>query len=91
VIPVSFTTVRRARRVRLTCEQRLFGIVVNACMFCGRWADGQFSLHRDGFSVGPELPLCSDCGGHETPTLGEIWDYTALPGVEGGYREANGE
>src|SRR5688572_24383288 len=44
------------------------------CSFCGDPAEGNYSIHRDGFGVGPEVPLCDDCGAHPRPTCGEIWD-----------------
>ena len=45
------------------------------CSFCGNYLCGevQYSIHRDGFDNGPEVPLCVDCGAHATPTLDEIW------------------
>lgn len=46
------------------------------CAYCGTTIIGapQASIHRDGFGVGPEVPLCWGCGGYETPTCDEIWD-----------------
>lgn len=49
------------------------------CVFCGQPAQGNFSIHRDGFGVGPEVDLCDACGGDETPTCAEIWDQIAMP------------
>lgn len=43
------------------------------CAFCGQPAEGNFSIHRDGFSEGPEVELCDNCGGKQEPTLFEIW------------------
>ena len=43
------------------------------CVYCGAPAEGNYSIHRDGFCEGPEVPLCDACGAHETPTLAEIW------------------
>ncbi len=44
------------------------------CSFCGKAAEGNHAIHRDGFSEGPEVPLCDACGGSENPTCEEIWD-----------------
>jgi hypothetical protein len=49
------------------------------CAFCGKPAEGDFGIHRDGFGVGPELPLCTACGSEATPTCEEIWDRIAQP------------
>jgi hypothetical protein len=49
------------------------------CAYCDRPAEGNFSIHRDGFGVGPEVPLCDDCGSKPEPTCGEIWDRIAQP------------
>jgi hypothetical protein len=54
-----------------------------ACAACGSPAalkeDGEprYTIHRDGFSVGPEVPLCEDCGGHELPDCPTLWDMIA--------------
>lgn len=43
------------------------------CAFCGGPHTGEYSVHRDGFGIGPEVPLCNKCGSTESPTLPEIW------------------
>jgi hypothetical protein len=43
------------------------------CAYCGRLAEGNYAIHRDGFCEGPEVPLCDACGGHEEPTCEAIW------------------
>lgn len=43
------------------------------CRYCGSVAQGNFSIHRDGFGEGPEVGLCDDCGKGTTPTCAEIW------------------
>lgn len=43
------------------------------CAFCSRRAEGNFSVHRDGFCIGPEVELCDHCGLYPTPSLPEIW------------------
>lgn len=48
----------------------------NRCAYCGRVAEGKYSVHRDGFGEGPEVPLCNRCGSGKKPTLGEIWAVT---------------
>lgn len=51
------------------------------CACCGKTVKGvaKYSIHRDGFEVGPEVPLCNDCGSHPSPTLEEIWSRIAQP------------
>jgi len=43
------------------------------CVYCGGHAQGNYTIHRDGFGIGPEVPLCDACGGEPTPTLTAIW------------------
>lgn len=43
------------------------------CAACGAAAEGNCSIHRDGFSDGPEVDLCDDCGLHEQPTCETLW------------------
>ena len=43
------------------------------CAACGRPAEGNASIHRDGFAKGPEVELCDECGMAELPTCEEIW------------------
>lgn len=50
---------------------------LDRCVFCDALAEGNFSVHRDGFSVGPEVPLCDACGSGSTPTLSDIWTKIA--------------
>ena len=52
-------------------------VTVLECAACGCEAEGNYSVHRDGFCVGPEVPLCDACGDSERPTLTEIWDAIA--------------
>lgn len=46
---------------------------VDWCACCSGPAEGNYSIHRDGFGEGPEVWLCDDCGKDETPTCEEIW------------------
>jgi hypothetical protein len=56
------------------------------CAFCGHPAEGNYSIHRDGFGVGPEVDLCDEHGG-EFPTCDEIWERIAQPADDdGAYR-----
>lgn len=43
------------------------------CVYCGRKAEGNYAVHRDGFGRGPEVPLCDGCGSDLVPTLEDIW------------------
>ena len=54
-------------------------VMASACVFCDMPAQGNYSIHRDGFGVGPEVELCDDCGSGPSPTCGEIWDEIAVP------------
>lgn len=53
--------------------------VVTPCEACGKPvvldAQGEplYSIHRDGFLEGPEVPLCANCGAHETPDCDWLW------------------
>lgn len=47
------------------------------CVYCDEPAQGNFSIHRDGFGIGPEVALCDACGSTPTPTTGEIWTKIA--------------
>lgn len=49
------------------------------CAYCGAPAQGNYSIHRDGFGVGPEVPLCDCCGSSDEPTCSDIWDKIAQP------------
>ena len=53
------------------------GQVVMRCVFCGQPAEGNYSIHRDGFGIGPEVPLCDECGCGQYPTLEVIWAHVA--------------
>lgn len=54
---------------------------IRRCAVCQRVSEGEFSIHRDGFCVGPEVWLCNAHGSKETPTCGEIWDAIAARGA----------
>jgi len=43
------------------------------CVYCKKPAQGNFSIHRDDFGEGPEVPLCDECGKDPTPTCEQIW------------------
>lgn len=49
------------------------------CVFCKKLIDGEpeYSIHRDGFGEGPDVPLCNGCGGSPSPTCAEIWERLA--------------
>lgn len=51
------------------------------CAYCGKTVKGvaKYAIHRDGFAVGPEVPICNDCGSHPSPTCEEIWSRIAQP------------
>ena len=49
------------------------------CAYCDTPLIGEpaYSIHRDGFGEGPEVPLCEQCGAHLSPTYEQIWEKTA--------------
>lgn len=51
------------------------------CAFCGKPAEGNHSVERDGFCLGPEVRLCDACGSGVEPTLTEIWGRIGLADV----------
>lgn len=42
--------------------------VARGCAACGEPTTGEYTIHRDGYSLGPEVELCDDCGGPDGPT-----------------------
>lgn len=52
-------------------------VKMRRCAYCDGFAQGNYSIHRDGFGVGPEVDLCDGCGGQELPTCDEIWMRTS--------------
>lgn len=50
---------------------------VELCVWCGKQTEGNYSIHRDGFGIGPDVPLCDEHGSTETPTCCEIWEHIA--------------
>lgn len=57
-------------------------IIVNACAYCGQKSQGNYKMTRDG-AVGPQLPLCDDCGAEPYPTLQQIWARISLVADDG--------
>jgi NAD-dependent SIR2 family protein deacetylase len=51
------------------------GAVMSMCANCGKRFENkvEFAIHRDGFGIEPEVPLCHDCGAYPRPTCEEIW------------------
>lgn len=43
------------------------------CACCGGAGRHDRTIHRDGFGVGPEVPLCSACANHPEPLDETIW------------------
>ena len=50
------------------------------CAFCTAEHQGHYSIHRDGFGEGPEVPLCDACGSGEEPTCADIWEHISETG-----------
>jgi hypothetical protein len=60
-------------------------VKVILCAYCDSvWHDDGPTIHRDGFGVGPEVNLCSNCGDYGDPTCEQIWDRIAQPSLEPG-------
>lgn len=53
--------------------------MIKTCSYCGNPAEGHYSIHRDGFGVGPEVDLCDACGSKQTPDCYDIWERIAQP------------
>lgn len=56
-------------------------IIINACAYCGRRAQGNFAIERDGAIANadaPAVPLCDSCGGGSSPTLRDIWARVSM-------------
>lgn len=50
----------------------------DACSYCEGAAEGNYTIHRDGFGEGPEVPLCDACGSRPEPTCEAIWERIAV-------------
>lgn len=53
-------------------------LVLNACVYCGKKAEGNFAIERDGMGSHPAVPLCDACGSGERPSIQEIWWRIAM-------------
>lgn len=55
------------------------------CVYCGKPDEGERAIHLSAEAAmegdGPEVPLCLQCGAHETPTCEEIWAHLRAQGV----------
>lgn len=60
--------------------------IFGTCAYCDKPSEGRFSIHRDGFCDGPEVPLCDFCGSGAAPTLEDIWERIRERREEGGER-----
>lgn len=50
------------------------------CTYCGATFEAlQYSIHRDGFGIGPEVPLCSGCVENPLILMEDIWERIAYP------------
>ena len=48
------------------------GQQIEMCEACGAPSEGNYSIHRDGYGEGPEVPLCDGCGTGPEPTCEEV-------------------
>lgn len=53
------------------------------CAACGARADGNYSTHRDGHGIGPQVMLCDGCGSGNKPTWGDMWKQIRYRHMEG--------
>lgn len=69
----------------MSVERKIAETVQNAmlerCAFCEQPAQGNYSIHRDGFGEGPEVPLCNACGGKPEPDEPTIWAKIGQSGI----------
>jgi hypothetical protein len=52
-------------------------VSAHLCSYCGALAEGDHSIHRDGFCEGPEVDLCNAHGSGAYPSLSLIWERIA--------------
>lgn len=54
------------------------------CAYCGIAVSGEpeYTIHRDGFGKGPEVPLCHPCGSSPKPSCTDIWNRIAKPSAQ---------
>lgn len=69
----------RAARAALAAEPTAAppAAAERVCAYCGGTAEGNYSIHRDGFCIGPEVDLCDEHGGYPHPTCPDIWERIA--------------
>jgi hypothetical protein len=52
---------------------RSTAIVCAACGHATGLDEQRHAIDRDGYGIGPEVPLCCECGAYEFPTCAELW------------------
>lgn len=62
----------------LMCGETPDPEIIGTCAYCGGHAEGFFSIHRDSYCEGPEVPLCIACGSKPEPTCEQIWAHIAV-------------
>lgn len=50
---------------------------IDVCAYCGKPSEGNHTIHRDGFGIGPEVALCDAHGSGELPSCEQIWEQIA--------------
>ena len=58
--------------------EKAFELSGHKCAYCGDAAQGNFSIHRDGFCMGPQVDLCDNCGSTTSPSCEQIWEHIAI-------------
>lgn len=51
---------------------------MDSCVLCRGPSEGKYTIHRDGFGEGPDVPLCVACAEDENITCEMIWAYLKL-------------
>jgi hypothetical protein len=66
----------RKKGNRVLCDDCLRAENTGRCAYCGNTTSKEEfggSIHRDGFLIGPQVPLCCLCAAEDGPTCEDIW------------------
>ena len=61
--------------------QNQFWLGSYRCAYCKslHHSTPNFTIHRDGYGVGPEVPLCDGCGSGQHISCAQIWKAIGEP------------
>jgi hypothetical protein len=55
---------------------------METCCYCKKaFVESDYSIHRDDFGEGPEVPLCNECGEDDRISCEMIWARISRPGA----------